>query len=103
MIIFINFSFFLIVGTPWLNDSVLIPISERLGKFAYTTYLVHYPLLVMVNDYGAPEGRISVVFGSIAVFAAAWLISLPFEQRYKHIRNSLWDAMRPMLPVKASL
>ena len=44
LVIFANFAFFVLIATPRIagNDK-LARVSNGFGRFAYTTYLVHYP------------------------------------------------------------
>lgn len=94
LIVFAVFAATLVVvpGLP-LNHRIKRT-AKFLGDFAYTVYLVHYPILYMVRGTGLlPDGWAAVVAVSIWCFVVAWAISIPFEQQYKPIRDWIWNVI----------
>lgn len=62
------------------------------ASFAYSTYIVHYPILYIVHNFSwLPNGNFGAILGTgLAVFAG-WTWSLLFERHYKTIREFLWN------------
>lgn len=93
LLIFANFAFFVMLFP--LNGGESRPfdaVVNFLGNFAYTTYLVHYPVMAMLRAKRIlpPESAWSVIIAVMLCYAVAYVVSLPFEQRYKPIRDWIW-------------
>lgn len=88
--IFANFALFMLVVPGLRIHRYVVRIIGFLGAFAYTAYLVHYPLMAMTRTHLGTGTVIAVLLG-LASFALAWVVSLPFEQRYKAIRDRVWS------------
>lgn len=95
-----NFAFFMLVVPGISIPPTAMRLLVWLGGFAYTTYLVHYPILYMVAVARIlPTGATSSLAMSAATFAFAWAFSVPFEQRYRQIRDRIWQWItRPSNP-----
>ena len=65
------------------NPSMLL---ERAGAGAYSLYLVHYPILVVLASYFPGTG--SILLGWIGVFAASFLFYKVIEQPSHHLARS---------------
>ena len=96
VIIAIQFVLSLLAFEAIYTARIVVRISEFFGCFAYTTYLVHYPLMYVMSDQKIlGQGDIAAAIATVLSFALAYAISLPFEQRYKTIRAWVW-ARRPI-------
>jgi peptidoglycan/LPS O-acetylase OafA/YrhL len=70
-------------------------VTEFFGDFAYTTYLVHYPVLYILSQKQLlPVGNpLSALAGIVVSYFIAWLMGVCVEKRYKSIRNAIWNAL----------
>jgi peptidoglycan/LPS O-acetylase OafA/YrhL len=94
LLVFAIFAITLIVtsGLP-LNRRVK-QAATFMGSFAYTVYLVHYPLVYMIRGIGIFSANwISVATVSVLSFFVAWVVSIPFEQKYKPVRDWIWETV----------
>jgi peptidoglycan/LPS O-acetylase OafA/YrhL len=79
----------------WLTSFLALPPLAFLGSFAFSLYLIHAPVLAMLNDLvvrplalGAMESLILLlVSGSVASVAAAYAFFLLFERPFLTIRS----------------
>ena len=93
VLIFANFAFFVLLFPLRGGESRSLDLVVTFfGSFAYTAYLVHYPVMVILSAKGIlPQGsERSVIAAALLGLAVAYLVSLPFEQRYKQIRDWVW-------------
>jgi peptidoglycan/LPS O-acetylase OafA/YrhL len=91
MVLFANFACFMLLAPGLRVPSAGMWAMTFLGSFAYTTYLVHYPLLILVRERTSATGLRWVLIMTLASLALAWFASLAFERRYRTIRNIAWN------------
>lgn len=91
ILLFLAFVLAMLMLTNLSMSARAMSLCTFMGSFAYTAYLVHYPLLLMMRELNVlPPGALSVLFATVFSMAVAWLLSLPFEQRYRQIRDAVW-------------
>lgn len=90
-VILANFAMFMMMTIGLKKNDMVMSIMHWLGGFAYTTYLVHYPMMQILRDTRLfANGIISMFIVAGICLIASWLISIPFEQQYRPIRNWIW-------------
>jgi peptidoglycan/LPS O-acetylase OafA/YrhL len=93
-LIFLQFVLALLAFEAIYTAPMVVRVCEFFGRFAYTVYLVHYPLMYVLNDQQVlAKGHMSAVIATGLSFVVAYVISLPFEQRYKQIRAWVWGVL----------
>lgn len=61
---------------------------------AYTTYLVHYPVLHLLWSKGwLPQGDLGAFSAAVISLIVSYVVSLPFEGRYREVRAWLLRRM----------
>ncbi len=88
--IFANFALFVLIAPGLRIHRHVVRVITFLGSFAYTAYLVHYPFMSLIREH-VGTGSAVAVLASITAFGLAWIASLPFEQRYRSIRDWIWS------------
>lgn len=92
LIIFANFAGFILVAPglrlPWPLGRFVVFLSG----FCYTVYLTHYPIVYVTRAW-VPLTEAGAWFVIVLCFVFGWLFSLPFEARYKPIRDWLWHRL----------
>ncbi|WP_034331279.1 MULTISPECIES: acyltransferase [unclassified Aminobacter] len=102
LLIFGNFSLAMLLLPGITVPTIGIKLAEFFGRFAYTTYLVHYPIMYILRDTGMlARGPVATIIAVLVCLTLSWLISLPFEQRYRNIRDLIWSTALPRRYVKA--
>ena len=91
MVLFANFACFMFLASGVRVPAVGLRVVTFFGSFAYTTYLVHYPLFYLAREHGLSPGRRDLVLMTLAAFALSWVVSLVFERRYRTIRDAIWN------------
>jgi len=80
-----------------------LKIASSLAGFSYTLYLVHYPVISFITAaaHDTMKWQINthvylefVPFGTLAILAYAWLISILTERHTGRIRHMILDATR---------
>lgn len=91
-VIFFAFAATMIIASTYHIRGRAKSIILWFGRYAYTVYLVHYPILFLLKYLNILQDRsiIAVFFGVISSFSVAWLLYWPFERRYRDIRDNLW-------------
>jgi peptidoglycan/LPS O-acetylase OafA/YrhL len=98
-LLFILFSLTMMIGMIIPFPKKIMQFIEPAGKCAYTVYLSHYPIQMMLWKSGVLDpGPVSALAVTAISIFGGWALSLPFEQRYKGIRD---EFIR--LPVSAIL
>jgi peptidoglycan/LPS O-acetylase OafA/YrhL len=90
LILFANFAGFMLVVPGLRLPRIISAPGLFLSGFCYTVYLTHYPVLYWTRSY-VPSTEAGAWFVILLCFAVGWLFSLPFEARYKTIRDWVWN------------
>lgn len=84
----------------WMTPPSVIGFA---AGFAYSVYIVHYPILYVLHQYRwVPEGNGGVLLSSGIVVFAGWLWGLIFERHYRTIRDSSWISIKKVAVALAS-
>lgn len=114
LVIFANFACFMLLAPGARVPAAGLKVARFFGSFAYTAYLVHYPLLQVVHkEVPSAHGGLWVLGMVAASMVLAWLVGLVFERNYRSIRDFVWNrvtratsgrrAAVPAAPVAAAL
>lgn len=94
-VIFCAFAGSMIIASAYRIAGRAKSIILWFSSYAYTVYLVHYPVLFLLRHLNILHDKSisAVFFGVISSFSVAWLLYWPFERRYRDIRDNLWKTV----------
>jgi peptidoglycan/LPS O-acetylase OafA/YrhL len=98
MIIFCFFFMVMLFLSKITIPSILNRLFDFLSCFCYTAYLTHHTILVAAWYLGLmPHGTLTALIFTFVCFFFAWVISIPFEARYKIYRDYTRNVLKMAL------